>query len=124
MKRIAFLVMVSLLAIGLVIPGCGGGPRPQPVLYVFENGKIDVGIAGELNCTAGAMQWAGATLAQEEINDNGGIDIGGGASIRELVPLETGEENVDPTGLAGVLNLTARLDGVDYTLGGLRGGAV
>jgi hypothetical protein len=124
MKRVVFLVVISLLVIGLVMPGCGGGPRPQPVLYVFENGKIDVGIAGELNCMAGAMQWAGATLAQEEINDNGGIDIGGVSYILELVPLETGEETVDPTGLAGVLNLTATLDGVDFILGGLRAEAV
>jgi len=116
--------MVSLLVIGLVMPGCAGEPKPQPVLYIFENGKINAGIAGELNGTAGAMQWVGAALAQEEINRNGGIDIGGVSYILELVPLETGEETVDPTGLTGVSNLTAAIEHVDFILGGFRPEAV
>jgi len=117
-KRIIFLIIASLLVIGLVLPGCAGEPKPEPVLYTFEDGKISIGIAGELNYTAGAMQWAGATLAQEAINGNGGVDIGGVSYIFELVPIETGEETMDPTGLTGVLNLTAEIDGVDFILGG------
>jgi len=116
--------MASLLVIGLVLPGCAVEEKLEPVLYVFEDGKINIGIAGELNYTAGAMQWAGATLAQEAINRNGGIDIGGVSYILELVPIETGEETVDPTGLTGVLNLTAAIDGVDFILGGFRTEAV
>jgi hypothetical protein len=123
-RRIAFLVLVLLLVTGLLIPGCAGERQPEPVLYVFEDGKINVGVAGELNSTAGAMQWAGARLAQEEINHNGGMDIGGVSYVLELVPLETGEETVDPTGLTGVLNLTAGIDDVDFILGGLRPEAV
>jgi len=115
--------MASLLVIGLVLPGCGEA-KPEPVLYVFEGGKINIGVAGELNYTAGAMQWAGATLAQEAINGNGGVDIGGVSYIFELVPIETGEETMDPTGLTGVLNLTAAIDGVDFILGGFRAEAV
>ena len=123
MKRIVFLIMTSLLVIGLVLPGCGEA-KPEPVLYVFEGGKINVGIAGELNCTAGAMQWAGAMLAQDAINRNGGIDIDGVSQILELVPIETGEETVDPSGLTGVSALTAAIDGVDFILGGFRPEAV
>jgi len=115
--------MTSLLVIGLVLPGCGEA-KPEPVLYVFEGGKINVGIAGELNCTAGAMQWAGAMLAQDAINRNGGIDIDGVSQILELVPIETGEETVDPSGLTGVSALTAAIDGVDFILGGFRPEAV
>ena len=115
--------MASLLVIGLVLPGCGEA-KPEPLLYVFEGGKINIGIAGELNYTAGAMQWAGATLAQDAINRNDGVDIGGVSYIFELVPIETGEETVDPTGLTGVLNLTAAIDGVDFILGGFRAEAV
>jgi len=109
--------------IGLVLPGCGEA-KPEPVLYVFEGGKINIGVAGELNYTAGAMQWAGATLAQEAINRNSGVVIGGVSYILELVPIETGEETADPTGLTGVLNLTAAIDGVDFILGGFRAEAV
>jgi len=117
--------MASLLVIGLVLSSCAPSEEePEPVLYVFEGGKINIGVAGELNYTAGAMQWAGATLAQEAINGNGGVDIDGVSYIFELVPIETGEETVDPTGLTGVLNLTAAIDGVDFILGGFRAEAV
>ncbi len=123
MKRIAFLIIASLLVIGLVLPGCGEA-KPEPILYVFEGGKINIGIAGELNYTAGAMQWTGATLAQEAINGGDGVDIGGVSYILELVPIETGEESVDPTGLTGVSALTAAIDDVDFILGGFRAEAV
>jgi len=122
-KKIVFLIMASLLVIGLVLPGCTG-EKLEPVLYVFENGKISIGIAGELNYTAGAIQWAGATLAQEAINRNGGVEIGGVSYILELISIETGEETVDPTGLTGVAALTAAIDSVDFILGGLRAEAV
>jgi len=123
-KRIGFLIMASLLVIGLVLPGCGGEEELEPVLYVFEGGKINIGIAGELNRTAGAMQWAGAVLAQDAINRNGGVDIDGVSQILELVPIETGEETVDPSGLTGVSAITAAIDGVDFILGGFRTKAV
>ncbi len=55
------------------------------------------------------MQWTGATLAQEAINRNGGVDIDGVSYILELVPIETGEETVDPSGLTGVSDLTAAI---------------
>jgi len=122
-KKIVFLIMAGLLVTGLVLLGCSEA-KPEPVLYVFEDGKINIGIAGELTHMAGEMQWAGAMLAQEEINGNGGIDIDGVSYILELVPLETGEETVDPTGLTGAFNLTAAIENVDFVLGGSRAEAV
>ncbi|MHC1578542.1 MAG: type 1 periplasmic-binding domain-containing protein [Dehalococcoidia bacterium] len=123
MKRIALFIIASLLVIAWVLPGCGE-VKPEPVLYIFEDGKVNVGIAGQLNSTAGAMQWTGAVLAQEAINSNGGIDIGGVSHILELVPIQTGEETVDPSGLTGALNLTAAIDSVDFILGGFQAEAV
>jgi len=122
-KRIVLLIVASLLVIGLVLPGCGEA-KPEPVLYVFEGGKINVGIAGELNQTTGAMQLTGAMLAQDAINRNGGVNIGGVSYILDLVRMETGEETVDPSGLTGVVNLTAEIDKVDFILGGFRTEAV
>lgn len=123
-KVIVFLIITSLLVVGLVLPGCVPNGEPEPVLYTFEDGKINIGVAGELNYTAGEMQWAGAMLAQDEINGNGGVVIGGVSLILELVPIYTGEETVDPSGLGGVLNLTAAIDDVDFILGGSRTEAV
>lgn len=116
--------MASLLVIGLALPGCAVEERLEPVLYTFEDGKINIGVAGELNYTAGEMQWAGAMLAQDAINGNGGVDIDGVSLILELVPIDTGEETVDPSGLTGVLNLTAAIEDVDFILGGFRTEAV
>jgi hypothetical protein len=123
-KIIVFLVMASLLVIGLVLPGCVVEEKPEPVLYTFEDGKINIGVAGELTHTAGEMQSVGAALAQEAINGNGGVEVDGVSLILELVPMETGEETVDPSGQTGVLNLTAAIDGVDFILGGSRAEAV
>jgi ABC-type branched-subunit amino acid transport system substrate-binding protein len=122
-KRIVFLIMASLLLLGLVLPSCTEVKLPV-VRYIFEDGKINVGIVGELDSTAGAMQWAGAVLAQQAINGDDGIDIEGVSYVVELVPIETGEETVDPTGLVGVSALMAAIDNVDFILGGLRTEAV
>jgi branched-chain amino acid transport system substrate-binding protein len=122
-KRIVFLIMASLLVLGLVLPGCTE-VKLESVRYIFRDGKINIGIIGELDSTAGVMQWTGATLAQEAINRNGGVDIDGVSYILELVPIETGEETVDPTGLTGVAALTAAIDDVDFVLGGFRTEAV
>lgn len=123
MRRIVILIMTSLLLIGLLLPGCAN-PPPQPVRYVFEDGKINIGIIGELNGRAGMMQWTGAALAQEAINRNGGVNISGISYILEVVPIETGEETRDPTGLAGVSALTTAIDAVDFILGGFQTEAV
>src|SRR3972149_3521721 len=123
MKRIVFLIMASLLVIGLVLPSCSG-VRLEPLRYVFEGGKISIGVAGELTHIAGQMQWTGALLAQNAVNSGGGVDIGGVSYILELVPIETGEETVDTTGLTGVSALTAAIDDVDFILGGFRAEAV
>jgi branched-chain amino acid transport system substrate-binding protein len=122
-KRIVLLIITSLLLIGLLLPGCAN-PPPSPVRYAFEDGKINIGIVGELNGRAGMMQWTGATLAQEAINRNGGVNISGISHILEVIPIETGEETRDPTGLAGVSTLTAAIDTVDFILGGFRTEAV
>ena len=121
-KQIVLLITVSLLVVGLLLPGCSAGPL-QPV-YVFEDGIIRVGIAGELSSAAGAAEWTGAMLAQEAINHNSGIDIDGVSYVLELVPIDTGEETVDPTGLIGKSALEAAVNNVSFILGGYQAEAV
>jgi branched-chain amino acid transport system substrate-binding protein len=115
--------MASLFVLGLVFPGCSE-VKPEPVIYAFDGGKISIGVVGELNCAAGVMQWTGATLAQEAINGDGGIAIEGSSYVLELVPIETGEETMDPSGLTGVAALTAVIDDLDFIVGGFRTEAV
>jgi branched-chain amino acid transport system substrate-binding protein len=122
-KRIIFLIMTSLLVLGLVLPSCTEVKLPV-VRYVFEDGKIKIGIIGELTSRAGAMQWAGAVLAQEAINGDDGVNIDGVSYVVELIPIETREETVDPTGLIGASALAAAIDDVDFILGGFRPEAV
>jgi branched-chain amino acid transport system substrate-binding protein len=124
MKRIVLLIVASLLLIGWVLSGCAGEQKPEPVLYAFGDGKIKVGIVGELTSTVGKMQWAGASLAQQEINADGGVSIDGVPYILELLPIETGEETVGRSGVAGEAALTAAIENVDFILGGLRAEAV
>ena len=123
MRRIVFLIMASILALGLMLPSCTEVKLPV-VRYVFEDGKIKVGIIGELDSTEGTMQWAGAMLAQQAINGDDGVDIDGVSYVVELVPIETREETMDPSGLTGVSALTAAIDDVDFVLGGFRTEAV
>jgi branched-chain amino acid transport system substrate-binding protein len=122
-KRIVLLIIASLLVLGLALPSCTEVKLPV-VRYVFENGKINIGIIGELDSTAGAMQWAGAMLAQEAINGDDGVDIEGVSYVVELIPIDTGEETVDPSGLTGLSALTAAIDDVDFIVGGFRTEAV
>jgi ABC-type branched-subunit amino acid transport system substrate-binding protein len=117
MKNIVFIIIASLLAMGLVLPGCGQ-ENLRPVLYTFKDGKISVGLVGDLNSTAGAMQLASATMAQDAINNDEGIDIDGVSYILELVPINTREETADPTGVTGASNLAAAMDGVNFIVGG------
>jgi ABC-type branched-subunit amino acid transport system substrate-binding protein len=116
-KKIALLAATGLLLVSVLLPGCSGETL-EPVLYTFAGGKITIGIAGELDSTAGAMEWAGATLAQDSINHNSGIDIDGVSHILELIPINTGEETVDPTGLTGQSALAAAVNNVSFILGG------
>jgi branched-chain amino acid transport system substrate-binding protein len=134
LKKLLFLIVVGLLVLGLVLAGCGGAPAQQeeeeeeeeePVVgdIVFEDGTISVGIANELEFTTGKMQLLGATMAAGELNA-AGVDIGGVPHQIGLVEIETGEASVDPTGSQGYSALLAKIDEVDFLLGGYRTEAV
>ena len=130
MKKILFLIIAALLVLGLVLPGCGGGEQeeeeePEVGDIVFEEGAISIGITGELEHTTGAMQLLGATMAAGEINALASkVDIGGVPHEIGLVEIETGEATVDQTGAQGYSALLAKIDQVDFLLGGYRTEAV
>jgi len=121
LKRIIFLIVASLMLLGLVLPGCTGETPPEVGDIVFEDGKINVGIAGELSHMTGQFQMIGAQLAIAEI---GTVDIDGEAFNLTLVPIETGEATRDPTGGQGTTAMIDKIDDVNFIMGGFRTEAV
>ena len=125
MKRIVFLIIASLLVIGLVLPGCGdgngngNGVEPVGVNYTFEGNEIVVGIAGEVAHTTGMMQNIGASLAAGAINGAGGVVIGGVAHNITLQVIET-KEATDESGALAKAAMLAAIDDVDFVMGGFR----
>jgi len=115
MKRIVFLIIASLLVLGLVLPGCSEETG-------FEN-WIDIAVAGPLSFIQGRDHLAGAEMAMDEINDDGGVNVGGTPYGIRLVEVET-NEILDTSGVTGETALTAVIDSVDFVVGGFRTEAV
>jgi len=91
---------------------------------LFADGKIRVGIAGELGHMTGQFQMLGANLAKGAIETAGGVVVDGQVLEIILVPIETGEATVSPGGSAGYSAMLAKIDDVDFILGGFRSEAV
>lgn len=129
MKRIVFLIIASLLVLGLVLPGCGdgngngNGEEPVGVNYTFEDGEIVIGIAGQFNHVTGMFQNLGAAVAAGIINGGGGVVIDTVAHNITLQLIDTNEAT-DETGEDGALAMSAAIDDVDFIMGAFRTEAV
>jgi len=123
LKKIIFLIIATLLVIGLVMPGCEGegeGEGEPEVIWNFgDDGEIVIGIAGEVGHPTGDMAFLGATLAVGAINGAGGVDIDGTAHDFTLQMIDT-QEATDETGASGTAAMTAAIDSVDFVMGGFR----
>lgn len=113
MRRIALLIIASLLVIGLVIPGCAGGDgmgdtRP-PITFAIAQAMTDI---------TGEHAWDAATMARDEINAGAGVNVGGAYHRIALVRVDTNE--VLGTAEQGVSALLSVIDKVDFVLGGFR----
>jgi len=111
MKKILFLIIGTLLVLGLVLPGCGP---------VVEEDIIKIAVVGPMTDLQGQNHWDGATMAAEEINAAGGIDVGGTMYDVELVKVETKEATEGEDGTTGTANLQAVIDDVTFCVGGFR----
>jgi hypothetical protein len=114
LKRIIFLIIATLLVIGMVLPGCGGGGNGA-VNY------ITIGVVCPMSVPHGQQQWLCAGWARDEINAAGGVNVtvGGNTTTYQirLTKINTlTEENPDLAGAA----LQAVIDDVDYVVGGFR----
>ena len=113
MKKIIFLIIASLLVIGLVLPGCDGEPvEPEDI--------ITIAVVGPLTDLQGQNHRDGAQMAAEEINDAGGVDVGGTMYDVELVYVETNEATEGEDGSTGTANLQAVIGDVTFCVGGFR----
>lgn len=117
MKRIVFLIIASLLVIGLVLPGCDNGvtPRERPVVA----GEITIGVAGPMNDIQGEHHWAGAEMA---VADIGGIMVGATNYTLKLLKIDTNEVHGPPGD--GYSAMLANIAKVDFVVGGFRTEAV
>ncbi|MGA8848537.1 MAG: ABC transporter substrate-binding protein [Dehalococcoidia bacterium] len=120
MKRIVFLVIATLLVMGLVLPGCGGGgdggdggnggPDTRP--------PITIAIAEAMTDVTGKDAIAGAEMARDEINAGAGVNVGGTYHKIALVSVDTNEVSGNPD--EAINALQAVIDDVDLVIGGFR----
>jgi len=120
LKKVVFLVIASLLVIGLVLPGCagGGGGGGGGGGEEFDQ-WITFAIAGAMNDVTGKHALWGAEMARDEINSYsgmGGIDVEFTPYGVKLVQVDTNEVSGTPD--EGVSALQAVIDDVDFVLGG------
>jgi len=116
LKKILFLIIATLLVLGLVLPGCG----PVAEEEEEEENFITIAVAGPMTDLQGQNHWDGATMAMEEINAAGGVTINGTTYTVKLVKVETKEATEGEDGSTGTANLQAVIDDVDFVVGGFR----
>ena len=114
MKKILFISLVVVLALSVGLIGCEGeeGEEPEPI--------IKIAVVGPHTDLQGQNHWDGATLAMEEINAAGGVDVGGTNYDVELIKVETEEATEGEDGSTGSANLQAVIDDVTFCVGGFR----
>jgi branched-chain amino acid transport system substrate-binding protein len=116
LKKIIFLIIASLMVMGLVLPGCGGGGGGTwtPTIYVA--------VVGPLTDIQGQNHLGGAQMARDEINAAGGVNVNGTMYKVSLVEVETAE-TAELTGLTGKANLLAAFSAnpnITFCVGGFR----
>ena len=118
MKRIIFLIIATVLVIGLVLPGCGNGNGAAEVIYTFTDAKIDIAIAGPMDYVQGEDMWAGAQLA---LTETPSVLIGGVSHTLNLIQVETKEiDQPWPGYSAQQIENAITVQGADFVIGGFR----
>ena len=119
MKKIVFLLIASLLVVGLVLPGCAGdgngGNGEEPAFDEY----IQFAICGPMDYIQGEHMLWGAEIARDAINDAGGIVIDGDAYGVELLEVDTDEID-NPEGAGDIVRHAITVLGADFVIGGFR----
>jgi ABC-type branched-subunit amino acid transport system substrate-binding protein len=112
LKKIVFVVIATLLVLGLILPGCGG---PTPGTHV-----ITIAIAGPKGFIQGDHGWWAAQIAAADINDLGGINVSGTMYKILLDRVDTKDLNLDGAYSADQITHAITVDGAQFVIGGFR----
>ena len=89
----------------------------------WAQSSIKIAILGPMSFVQGEHHWAGAEMARDEINQVGGINVGGRRVQIELVRADTNEMQSVPDATNAIERVITR-DKADYLIGGFRSEAV
>lgn len=118
MSFLALIVLVTALSV--VAGACSAGKEQAKDAQAEP---IKIGVAGPMGFVQGEHHWLGATIAAEEINKAGGINVGGKMRPIELVKVDTNEINSVPDASSAV-ERALTVDKVNFLVGGFRTEAV
>jgi branched-chain amino acid transport system substrate-binding protein len=115
LKRIIFLIIASLMVLGLMLPGCTGGGGGG-------GAYVNIAVVGPLTDLQGQNHLGGAQMARDEINAVGGVTINGSKYLVRLFEVETKESTEGETGTTGSANLASAIsaDNITFCVGGFR----
>lgn len=85
--------------------------------------EIKVGVVGPMAFTQGEGHWNGATMAAEEINAKGGIQVGKKKMLVKLVKVDS-NEFLNVTDATNAMERAITYEKVDFLMGGFRTEAV
>jgi branched-chain amino acid transport system substrate-binding protein len=85
--------------------------------------EIKIGVIGPMQFVQGHDQWNGATMAAEQINAKGGIQVGNRKMRIQLIKADS-NESVSVTDATNAMERLMTKDKVDFVLGGFRTEAV
>jgi branched-chain amino acid transport system substrate-binding protein len=120
LKKIVFLIIASLLVLGLILPGCAGegeGEGETEVIYEFPSQVIKIAIAGPMDYIQGKDMWSGAELAKNTTT----VTITGQAHTIQLIKVDTKEVS-PPWGTypAEQVENAITVQGANFIFGGFR----
>lgn len=113
MRRLG--LFLSILLAGLLVVGLSGPAQAVK--------PIKIGVVGPMSFTQGEGHWNGATLAAMEINEKGGVNVGGIKRPIELIKVDT-NEFISVPDATNAMELAISRHNVDFLVGGFRSEAV
>jgi branched-chain amino acid transport system substrate-binding protein len=114
MKKLGFMLAFFILLVALILPACA---------KTTDQDVIRVAIVGPMQFMQGEHHWMGATMAADEINKAGGVNIGGKKYTIKLIKVDS-NEILDVAGAASAVERAITVDKADLIMGGFRTEAV